>query len=253
MLLAVLAASLTTSSASAQPSTPGHNGTLQAQEGGAGGWNFYGAVYGWLAGVNGTVALGPVSDIPVDVPFGDIIDNVDIGLSLHLEVQQARGWTFLGDVFFVDLDFGAEEPVSQTPLTIDQKQTIVEGAVGYHVARNWEILGAVRYNDLSVNASTPTDSTDRRSASWFDAFGGVRFTTTLSDRWVFSARADAGAGGSSFAWFIGAGVFYRLSDLVTLTSGYRALSVDYEEGSGTDLVRWDMLTHGLFLGIAFSP
>jgi hypothetical protein len=46
VLLAVLAASLTTSSASAQPSTPGHNGTLQAQEGGAGGWNFYGAVYG---------------------------------------------------------------------------------------------------------------------------------------------------------------------------------------------------------------
>ena len=225
----------------------------QSEDGSPKGWGLYAALYGWLAGVNGSVAVGPLTEFPVEVPFGDIIDNVQLGFSLHLEVQQERGWTFLGDVFYVDLDFTSEEPVSETPLTVSQRQIFAELAVGYHIARNWEILGAARFIDLSVSASAGTDETDERSANWLDLFAGVRFTTALSERWMISARADAGAGGSSFAWFANAAVFYGLSDSFWLSGGWRALSVDYEAGSGTDLVKWDMVTHGLFIGISYTP
>jgi hypothetical protein len=91
----------------------------------------------------------------------------------------------------------------------------------------------VRYNDLSVSALTPTNESDERDASWIDAFGGVRFTS-VADRWIFTGRADVGAGGSSFAWFANAGVSYGLSELTWLSAGYRALSVDFEDGSGRD-------------------
>jgi len=40
---------------------------------------------------------------------------------------------------------------------------------------------------------------------------------------MVSARVDAGAGGSSFAWFVNAAVFYSLSDLVSLSTGFRSL------------------------------
>ncbi len=215
-------------------------------------WAFFTAAYGWLAGVDGTVAVGPLTEFPVDVPFGDLIKNVDVAFSLHVEARQSRGWTVLGDVFFADLGTTGMLPESQTELTLDQRQTIVEGAIGYSLARKWEILAAVRYNDLTVSALTPTNETDERGASWLDAFGGVRFTS-LAEKWIFSGRADMGAGGSSFAWFANAGVAYALSELIWLSAGYRALSVDFEDGSGRDRVIWDMVTHGIYVGVMLTP
>jgi hypothetical protein len=215
-------------------------------------WAFFAAAYGWLAGVDGTVAVGPLTEFPVDVPFEDLIKNVDVAFSLHAEARQAGGWTVLADVFFADLGTTGTLPESQTELTLDQKQTIVEGAIGYSVARKWEILAAVRYNDLSVSALTPTSESDKRGASWIDAFGGIRFTS-VAQQWIFSGRADVGAGGSSFAWFANAGVAYTLSELIWLSAGYRALSVDYEDGSGRDRVKWDMVTHGIYVGVMLTP
>jgi hypothetical protein len=226
--------------------------TQEARHADSRGWALFAAVYGWLAGVDGSVAAGPLTEIPVDVPFGDLIQSVDVAFSLHVEAQQARGWTVLADVFFADLGTTGTHPESGTELTLDQKQIILEGAVGYRVARNWEILAAVRYNDLSVSALTPTNESDERDASWIDAFGGVRFTS-VTDRWIFAGRADVGAGGSSFAWFANAGVSYALSELTWLSAGYRAFSVDFEDGSGRDRVKWDMVTHGIYVGVMLTP
>jgi hypothetical protein len=59
-------------------------------------WRVFAAAYGWLAGVDGTVAVGPRTEFPDDTPFNDVLENVDFALSLHLEAQQAGGLTVLG-------------------------------------------------------------------------------------------------------------------------------------------------------------
>lgn len=48
-----------------------------------------------------------------------------------------------------------------------------------------------------------------------------------------------------------ADVGYRASDLVTVFLGFRAFDVDYEDGSGTSLFRYDVLTSGPQFGVAF--
>jgi hypothetical protein len=216
------------------------------------GWNVFGAAYGWLAGVDAVVAVGPRSEFPVEVPFDDLLENVDFAISLHVEARPADGWTLMGDLFYADLGVSGTLPESRTEVTLDQRQTVLEGGVGYEVARDLELLAAVRYNDLSVAASTPQGEADERGAGWADAFAGVRFSPAFGERWLLSLRGDVGAGGSSFAWFVGGNAFYRLSETFRLGFGYRALSVDYESGEGRDLVKWDMVTHGLYLGLVMD-
>lgn len=212
-------------------------------------WTFVAAAYGWLAGLDGKVAVGPRTEFPVDVPFDDLLENVDFAFSLHLEALQAGGWTILGDLFYADLGVSGTLPESQTQVTLDQRQTVLEGGIGYEIARDWELIGSVRYNDLTVSASTPENETDKRGADWVDVFAGARFSPALGERWLLSLRGDVGAGGSSLAWFAGANALYALTERLNLAFGYRALSVDYESGEGRDLVKWGMLTHGLYVGL----
>lgn len=225
-------------------------GAAASQE--ADGWRVLAAAYGWMAGVDGTVAVGPRTEFPVDVPFNDVLENVDFALSLHLEAHKAGGLTLLGDLFYANLGLTGTLPESQTEITLDQRQTVLEGAVGYEVVRDLELLAALRYNDLRVSATTPQNETDERGASWADAFAGVRFSPALGERWTLSLRGDLGAGGSSLAWFFGANAFYGLGESLGLGFGYRALSVDYESGEGRDLVKWDMVTHGLYVGLVLD-
>ena len=219
----------------------------------AGDWRVAGSVYGWLAGVDGSVAVGPRTEIPVAVPFSNLLENLDFAGSLHLEVGQPRGWTFLGDLFVADLGVSGALPPDERTVTLDLDMTILEGAVGHHLGRAWEVLGVVRYNDLSVRAETPENETDSRGANWVDAFAGVRYTPVQSERWVLAVRGDVGTGGSSLAWFGSANALFRLGGTTWLSSGYRLYSVDYEEGEGRDLVGWDMVTHGLFVGVVWMP
>jgi hypothetical protein len=46
-------------------------------------------------------------------------------------------------------------------------------------------------------------------------------------------------------------VQYHRSRTVSLDVGYRALSMDYEQGSGNDQFRFDMILHGPVLGAMF--
>ena len=75
----------------------------------------------------------------------------------------------------------------------------------------------------------------------------------LSERVTLVVRGDAGGFGvgSELTWNLVGNVQYHLSRTVSLGMGYRALSIDYEQGSGTDHFRYNMIMHGPALGVAF--
>lgn len=216
-------------------------------------WRFVLGFYGWLAGIDGVVAVGSRNEFPVDVAFDDLFANLDFALSMHFEGKHRSGWSFLTDVFFVNLGTSGTVPPDGATLTLDQKQVVLEGGFAYEFARDWEVLAVGRYNNLSVSVVGDSLSTQSHGASFVDVFGGIRYSPRVSDRWALSFRTDVGTGGSDLAWFLNASTFYRMSDMVVLAIGYRGLSVDYETGEGRDRVKWDMFTHGLSLGIALTP
>ena len=56
------------------------------------GWEFTLSPYAWAAGLNGSVGIGNVVS-EVDLSFGDILENLDIGAMLHFEARKGR-WAF---------------------------------------------------------------------------------------------------------------------------------------------------------------
>jgi hypothetical protein len=58
--------------------------------------------------------------------------------------------------------------------------------------------------------------------------------------------------GSQISWNLAGYVGYNISRVVSLWAGYRALYVDYEDGSGTDKFVFDMTMYGPAIGIGFQ-
>ena len=219
-------------------------------------WEFDAALYAWLSGVDGTIGVGRAGDQPVEASFSDLAGFLDFAAAGHVEAHNGR-FSIITDVNYVGLGSDRDAEIGGQPVSVamDFDQWIVELSGGYGITPEFDVILAGRYyfQDLGDTAYLINDDTRREdSESWGDVFVGGRYKTLLGNRWVVSVRADVGIGGSDFAWFGNAFVGYRLSDLMTLGLAYRVLSLDYETGSGADYYKYDTITSGLGLGLAFT-
>jgi hypothetical protein len=87
-----------------------------------------------------------------------------------------------------------------------------------------------------------------------DPIVGVRYRRDLGERGYLRARADVGGFGvgSDFAWNASVLFGYRFSPGFSANLGYRALAVNFDEGSGSDRVAYDLSLYGPILGVTFS-
>ncbi|MCP4402668.1 MAG: hypothetical protein GY801_35850, partial [bacterium] len=58
--------------------------------------------------------------------------------------------------------------------------------------------------------------------------------------------------GSDLTWSVSSFLGYQFTPLFSLWGGYRALGVDYQTGSGTDVFKYDMTMSGPIIGLGFS-
>lgn len=159
------------------------------------------------------------------------------------------------------------------------EMVIAEVAAAYEIAR-WpapgttgtalDLYGGVRIwwqraelsLDLSgtVNVGDLTRTADRTFAangdvSWVDPVIGMRVRHQLSPQLDLSISGDIGGfgAGSKFSWQALGLVSYefaRGSDVSwSAMLGYKALSVDYAQGSGLNQYVFDMVIHGPILGV----
>lgn len=90
---------------------------------------------------------------------------------------------------------------------------------------------------------------------WVDPFIGARLRHTLAPGQELMLRGDIGGFGvgSDFSWQVIATSNWRLciTDTYSIDAylGYKALSVDYSQGSGTSEYEIDVLQHGPVLGL----
>ncbi len=220
---------------------------------GSDGWEFTIAPYLVAAGMEGSITVKGI-EADIDVPFSDIIDNLDLALMAHFDMRNDH-WVLMSDLFYVDLEGSADIALGTASVTV--QQTLFEVAGGYRVSPVFTLLAGARWVDLENRIHYTGEILDEdvsAGKSWIDPFVGVHVMAPLSERWWFGARGDVGGFGvgSDLAWQAFADIGFRASKVVSVILGYRAIDMDYEDGSGRDLFRYDMLIAGPQIAVAFS-
>jgi hypothetical protein len=231
---------------STSPSTPAEKQT----------WTFDAFVYYWSAGVSGNLT---VDGQDIDLEGGGDGFSGETALSGFLGHFEAHHgpWSFALAPIFVNVDMTGEE-TGGVDAAVKISAQVHEGFVAHEIGHSWDWLAGARYYgldteiDLSVGG-VPTGSLDSNH-SWVDPIVGVRYHDDFGEHWTIHTRADVGGFGvgSDFAWNASALLGYRFNSCCAAHLGYRALSVDFKEGSGSDRLAYDLSMYGPILGVSFS-
>lgn len=241
--------------------------TVSAQEENT--WEHEIAIYGWFAGIDGTVQYpgGPGSGADFSYETSDILKNLEMVLMGGVESKYNR-WSILADIVYMDVGGDANQtfnvgPGSGAPVTgsvnLDLSSWILTGAVGYEVIHSehgtLSLLGGVRYATVDVDTSLgfngplpvahpPQNVSD--SEGVLDGIVGIRGRIQLNENWYIPYHADIGTGGSDLTWQLFAGVGYRF-DWGDIRFGYRHLDYDLDDNN----LMQEMVLSGPVLGVGF--
>lgn len=230
-------------------------------------WKVIVSPYIWAASLNGHADVaGRRTD--VDVPFKDIIKNLDLSVMGNVEVTNGifgayfdgqytktsqdadvRSLTLRAHITSTTLSAGAffraiEVPLDGLTVFGNQRVFAVEPTVG------------VRWTQLKVGLDLDRWS-DSRKMQWTDPFIGARIDTDLTDRWNLFAEADIGgfSTGSKLSAQGQAYLGYRthiFNQPALLRVGYRALYQDYKGGEVLGhQFNWNVTQHGPVAGVSF--
>lgn len=213
--------------------------------------------YLWAVTIDGDLTLGPAT-APVKVPFSDLFDNLESAFIVHFEGMHKNKWGFLVDVNYLDVANDVTVPIGPgVPTNVDFTSTLGELSGLYRInddRHNFDLIAGIRYvkmeNKVTANAGPVLADV---SEDWIDPLIGVRWLWGFADKWQLVARGDIGGFGigSDFAWQALAAVDWQPFKYVSFIGGYRALSMDYKDGSGSSQFRFDATMHGPLLGVNF--
>jgi hypothetical protein len=232
-------------------------------------WKFSLEPYLWLPAMTGDITVrGHTADVDLDLGdvFEALLDSFQFGAMGRFEARKGN-LLFTLDVLYTDLE---DDNTTARGLAADvTSQTwIVEFGAGYRLgtwplslsvypALSFDFLAGGRYvaqeTGLEISGG-PLGGVDvERDVDWIEPFVGGRLLLTLSQRIRLAVRGDVGGFGvgAELTWNLVGNVQYYLSRTVSLSTGYRALSIDYEQGSGTDRFRFNVIMHGPVLGAVF--
>jgi len=210
--------------------------------------------YLWMLGIDGTTAvLGQDTDFDMD--FGDILDVLNIALSVNMEWNTGQ-WFFVLDPMWADLeaDFATPGPL---PITgkIEIELIIADALVGYVLNENFDIYAGARYydQDITIGFDGTILPTVNLGDDWTDFLIGFRAHNQIGEKWSFGGRLDgAVAGDSDSAWYLQAVLMRHFGENKHLDLGWRYYDVDYESGSGLTRFKWDATHSGPVVGFSWT-
>ncbi len=250
---------------------------------GAGGtakdWQVFISLYLWLSGLNGEITQGDTTT-DVDVSFGDIWENFDIGGQAHVELWWKK-WLFYIDPTYMKLtmDSSQSRTIGALRAKSQVKLFLFEFGGGYRVAevalsentksndvKTWPLMnvdlyagGRILSVDSKVNFTLdtplgPLKQTAKTDEAWLDLLVGTRLLFYLSENFIFSAKTDIGGFGLGFSsdisWNFVTNVGYELPWWgVTPYVGYRVLYINYKDGKGDNRFVYDVWQTGPQVGV----
>ena len=250
-------------------------------------WTFSLTTYAWTPWISGDLTIKGRS-FNVDVTAGQVLDALDwSGIPAWFSYAEARNGRLLlfNDIAYAKLagskSFAKTGPLGAATLSgnveADYEQAIVEVGAAYELwsgmipgmgTAAFDVLAGGRYwhqdatvaADLALNAAglgnVGLGRTVARSGSvdWVDPFIGARLRQQLAPGQNLTLRGDVGGFdvGSEFTWQVIAAYDFQLcvTDRYTIDGylGYRALSVDYSEGSSVNRYEIDAIQQGPIMG-----
>jgi len=248
-------------------------------------WTYQFTPYGWVPWVQGDATVRGrhfnVYASPVNV-----LENLDFAWMSYMQAKNGP-LTLFADVIYGDLSSsgtvfrsGSADGISATvgaTLAADYRFWIVEAGGMYEIMR-WQsrgpaalemlaggrywhqqldvdvaLAGTVNYDGLTVSGNRAIASSG--GVDWVDPFIGTRMRWQPAPGEEVSLRGDVGGfgAGSKFTWQALAAYNWHLCTQGALTLdgyvAYRALSVDYAQGSGSDRYVFDVIQHGPVVGV----
>lgn len=210
----------------------------------------------WAASLKGDLGIGGVV-APVDLSFGDIVDNLNMVAAGTFTINNGR-WGLLIDTTYIEL--GAPVPDVPTPLfTIDGitvEQWTTAGLISYRLMGDHygflDAIGGVHYMwmrntfDFSPGPTRTGEKSLRGRAAWVDPIVGLRAEKYVTDKFYVQAAGMIGGFGvsSDLVWIGAAGCGYNFSEKVAIDFVYRYASFDYDRK-----ILFDASMHGPFLGV----
>ena len=241
---------------------------IAAPSGAAADWSHTVTPYLWGSGMSGKTAVGTATpagplEADVDVGFDDILSNLKFGIMGSYRGDRSDGWVVMADYIYMSLE--ADKPSNVGPVlvdtTVEVQQTAFEFDLGYRVNDQVTVFAGLRYNDvdadLDVVRTGPGAGASRAASkgdSWIDPVVGVTARYPINETWSLGVRGDVGGFGvgSDLTWQMMASVNWKVRDNLEVVAGYRYLDADYEDGSGADLFKYDMVTSGPGIGVSFK-
>jgi hypothetical protein len=212
--------------------------------------------YLWAINIDGDVSAGPVT-APVEIPFEDVFDSLEAAFVVHFETWYKNQWGFLVDVDYLDIENKMSLPMGINQ-NVELSLNLAEFSGFYRLNRDAhkiDFIAGLRYIDMEntvsiVGGSTLLDG----NQDWTDPLIGARWMWGFADVWSLIARGDIGGFGvgSDFSWHALGLVEWQPWKYASFIAGYRALDLDYEDGSGLDYFKFDATIHGPVVGVNFK-
>ncbi|PIU49474.1 MAG: hypothetical protein COS92_06445 [Desulfobacterales bacterium CG07_land_8_20_14_0_80_52_14] len=220
-------------------------------------WSFSIAPYLWMSGIDGDITVKG-QRASMDAGFDDVWSDFEFGGNLNIEIGKGRWGAFIDPTYS---EITMEETTAAGTTNTEASIRILEFGGFYRVvgpptgmgsepAFRMDILGGGRYWDVTGKIRNTYIGKFEQTADWLDPFIGLRILAPMTRKAAFSARGDIGGlgAGSDFTFNFAAAFGYDFTEIFSAWLGYRILSVDYEDGEGSNRIQFDTTWHGPMVG-----
>lgn len=233
-----------------------------------GDWRFIISPYAWLAG-----QATDVGGEQIRQSFNDLLSLTNFGFQLNA-LAMYKKWILTADGTFANLGSSTDQGPLEIDLTI--KQYMLDLRFGYlihstidigdDVIRGWalEVNTGAKYwqNDVIINYKfdhnllpNPIEGSIVEPQLWWDLMVGTKARIFLSKSVLLGITANIGGFGignsSKLSWeFIYVNTF-KVSNLISVTAGYRTFKYSREDGEGDEKLETTVTAFGPLLGVSF--
>lgn len=220
-----------------------------------GAWKQTVFLYGMGAAIEGTSTIGNVS-LPVDLSISDMFDSLKFGAMGAYRIENDE-WSVEGDLTYMNLGWNRRGSGGRVGGDLDVDQLTLQATVGKRLNRNLEALVSLTYFDITSKVEVAVLQQRlraQRDASWVDPLIGLNYTLPFAGKWTYQLRGDVGGFGvgSDLTWQILTAFRRQNTERFGWFVGYRVVSFDYEDGSGSSYQRHDLTQQGPMAGINIS-
>ena len=231
----------------------------RAQSSSDAGWHYVIEPYVMFPNVDGTIGIRNLPNVSLHSSPGDLFSHLQFGADLYLEAHN-EDWAITSDLLYSNLAESAPSRPVITYARVDLKNLFWEPALLYRLSPLLQAgLGAdltALQARVNLKVNTPSafiSASDSRSITWVDPTVLLRGTLPLSQQWSLMLQGNVGGFNvnSKLTWQAQLYANYRLSELIQLSVGYRALGDNYDRGSASSRFYYKATTFGPVIRFAF--